>query len=120
MLNDMEKLIEGPMGSMYSPGNIFDIYSRSTAALFRGREFFRTKSGLFGLGSPGVHGIKAGDDVILLDGLSCPLVARPCGQSQHTIVGCSNVREITLKDKYADANLPPGYTLGARNVFMFR
>ncbi|KAK0750123.1 heterokaryon incompatibility protein-domain-containing protein [Schizothecium vesticola] len=56
------------------------------AAHFRGRQFFVTKTGLFGLACPGVEEVKVGDHVVLLDGLSFPIVARGCGDSRLAVV----------------------------------
>jgi hypothetical protein len=88
------------------------------AAQFRGRQFFCTRTGLLGLASPGVQGIEPGDRVVLLDGLSFPLVARSCGESRLAIVGCANVRGVKLHHKCEDAELP-GPILGSKRTLMF-
>jgi hypothetical protein len=88
------------------------------AALFRGRQFFCTRTGLLGLASPRVQGIEPGDRVVLLDGLSFPLVARSCGESRLAVVGCANVRGVKLHHKCEDAELPGGI-LGSKRTLMF-
>jgi len=88
------------------------------AALFRGRQFFCTRTGLLGLASPDVRGIEPGDRVVLLDGLSFPLVARSCGESRLAVVGCANVRGVKLHHKCEDAELPGGI-LGSKRTLMF-
>jgi hypothetical protein len=86
------------------------------AAQFRGRQFFCTRNGLLGLASPGVQGIEPGDRVVLLDGLSFPLVAR--GESRLAVVGCANVRGVKLHHKCEDAELP-GRVLESKRTLMF-
>ncbi|KAK5655810.1 hypothetical protein OQA88_5348 [Cercophora sp. LCS_1] len=57
------------------------------AAQFRGRQFPRTTTGLLGLAAPGVNDVEVGDQTVLLDGLTFPLVARAQPDSRLAIVG---------------------------------
>ncbi|KAF4975179.1 hypothetical protein FZEAL_7987 [Fusarium zealandicum] len=41
-----------------------------------GREISFTESGLFGLTGPGTHGVREGDDLVLLEDMTFPVVAR--------------------------------------------
>jgi len=82
-----------------------DCSDEERAAQFRGREFFHTRGGLLGLASPGVRGVRPGDAVVLVDGLSFPLVVRERGDAGLAVVGCANVRGVTLGHRFEEAEL---------------
>jgi hypothetical protein len=89
------------------------------AAQFRGRQFFVTKGGFLGLASPGVSDIRVGDQVVLLDGLTFPLVARACPDSRLAVVGCANVRGVKLHHKVEDVELWEGKSAGPKHILAF-
>lgn len=89
------------------------------AAQFKNREFFVTKAGFVGLTSPGVSGVRKGDRIVLLDGLSFPLIARACPDSRLTVVGCANVRGVKLHHKVEDVELWEGKSAGPKHIMAF-
>jgi len=101
----------------------WDLRAEDPAAeMFRGRDFFRTCKGLVGVSSPGVKGIKAGDHIIIIDGLSFPLVARRMvarGNHTYSIIGCATVRGVKPGQTCEDTVLPEGWMKEPKQLFMF-
>jgi len=89
------------------------------AVQFRGREFFVTRSGLFGLTGPGVGGVRPGDGVVLLDGLTFPLIVRDRGDSWLAVVGCAKIRGVELKHKVEEVEVPLGTVVGPKETLVF-
>jgi hypothetical protein len=91
-----------------------------------GREFFLTETRLLGLTYPGTQGVRDGDDLLLLEGMSFPLVARlepskelgnpkkrrrdmPTKGMRREIVGTAIVRDIDANGgKLDEAQIPAG------------
>jgi hypothetical protein len=74
----------------------------SVVAQFQGRCLFWTKQGFHGLSSPGVGG--CGHAVVLLDGLSFPMVVR---DDDKQLVGCAIIRGVDMQGEVA-GGLQPG------------
>lgn len=90
------------------------------AAQFEGREFFVTKGGLLGLACPGVGKVKVGDRVVLLDGLSFPLVVRESGDGEGRleVVGCANVKGVKADHKVEEVEVE-GMSVGEKKMMAF-
>ena len=125
----VRKATEAALDAEFKDGNLrervdnakdatWDRIDKERAAQFRSREFFCTRTGLFGLAGPGVRGIRQGDSVALLDGLTFPLVVRRRGNSTVEVVGCANIRGLKLQHKVEDAQLPEGAVVGAKETLV--
>jgi len=114
-----QKSSEGVAKTLHLDDNSWDRISNDFAALFRSREFFLTKSGILGFGSPGVCDIQVGDEVLLLDGLSCSLLARSHEQTKHTIVGCAILRGINVHDMHENTMSRDDVPTATKQIFMF-
>ncbi|KAK4448048.1 heterokaryon incompatibility protein-domain-containing protein [Podospora aff. communis PSN243] len=89
------------------------------AAQFRGRRLFVTKEGLVGIASPGVRDVRVGDQVVLMDGMTFPLIAREAGGERLAVVGCANVRGVKLGQKVEEAELKGGVKLVPKAMMAF-
>jgi hypothetical protein len=49
--------------------------------------------------------VEVGDHVVLLDGVSFPVIARDCEGERLAVVGCANIREVKLHYKVEDVVL---------------
>jgi hypothetical protein len=78
-----------------------------------------TKTGLLVLASSGVGEVKTGDQVILLDGLTFPLIARPCPDSHLTMVGCANVKDVKPGHTVEDTQLIAGISAEPNRTLAF-
>ena len=124
-IEDMEKMLKWSTNNETRIADMdraeishYDRFDEEKAAQFRGRDFFRTRTGLFGVTSPGVRGVKPGDRVVLLDGLSFPLIVRSRGESRLVIVGSANIRGVKLHHKVEHAELPTG-VVGPKQTLVF-
>ncbi|KAH7115363.1 heterokaryon incompatibility protein-domain-containing protein [Dactylonectria estremocensis] len=91
-------------------------------AKFQGRCLFWTKKGFHGLSSPGVEG--CGNAVVLLDGLSFPMVIRDVegdDSGRARLVGCALIRGVDMRKSRdtGSAKLPAGFSLEEKTVFKF-
>jgi len=87
----------------------------SVVAQFQGQCLFWTKQGFHGLSSPGVGG--CGHAVVLLDGLSFPMVVR---DDDKQLVGCAIIREVNMQGiDGRRAKLLADFNLGEKTVFKF-
>ncbi|KAK1833681.1 heterokaryon incompatibility protein-domain-containing protein [Podospora conica] len=86
---------------------------------FRGRQSFATKRGFLGLLCLGVSDVRVGDQVVLMDGLILPLVARPRPDSRLKVVGCAKIRGVEMACKVEGAELWDGKSAGPRRVLEF-
>ncbi|KAK0620250.1 heterokaryon incompatibility protein-domain-containing protein [Immersiella caudata] len=89
------------------------------AAQFRDRRLFVTKEGLVGIASPGVRDVKVGDQMVLLDGMTFPLIAREVGNERLAVVGCATVRGVKLGHKVEEAELKEGVEAGPKKMMAF-
>lgn len=93
----------------------------SLTTQFRGRSFFWTEKGFHGLVAPGVE-CREDDVVLLLDGMSFPVVARDFDERTGSgkLVGCGLVQGVKLKGENDDEpRVPVGFALGEKTVFKF-
>ncbi|KAM6523092.1 hypothetical protein FSOLCH5_003711 [Fusarium solani] len=91
-------------------------------AKFQGRCLFWTKKGFHGLSSPGVEG--CGNAVVLLDGLSFPMVTREVegdDSGRARLVGCALIRGVDMRKSRdaSGAKLPAGFSLEEKTAFKF-
>uniref|UniRef100_A0A8H7NHL7 Uncharacterized protein n=1 Tax=Bionectria ochroleuca TaxID=29856 RepID=A0A8H7NHL7_BIOOC len=105
-----------------------------------GRELFVTETGLVGITGVGTTGIQDGDDLLLLEGMSYPLIGRleplpelgtpkkrrremPTKMMKREILGTAVVKGIDPKDgKLENATMPSWFediTRGSRGLFRF-
>lgn len=63
--------------------------------------------------------VKTGDQVILLDGLTFPLIVRLCPDSHLAVVGCANVKGVKLGHTVEDAQLMAGISAGPKLTLAF-
>lgn len=95
--------------------------SAAVCAHFSGRSLFWTKRGFYGLTCPGVE-VCEGDEVMLLDGLSFPMVVRGFDEKEGRgkLVGCATVKGIDLLNQAGGIpSVPEGFVLGKKRLFRF-
>jgi hypothetical protein len=88
---------------------------------FSGRSLFWTRQGFHGLTTPGTE-LCEGADVLLLNGLSFPMVVKDFNQEECSgrLVGCAIVRGVDLLDSKAKTpKVPEGLALGEKRLFKF-
>jgi hypothetical protein len=88
---------------------------------FSGRSLFWTRQGFLGLTAPGTE-LCEGGDVLLLNGLSFPMVVEDLNQEKCSgrLVGCAIVRGVDLLDSKAKTpKVPEGFALGEKRLFKF-
>lgn len=88
-------------------------------AHFSGRSLFWTRQGFHGLTAPGTERCE-GADVLLLDGLSFPMMAKDYNEEKCTgrLLGCTIVRGVELMDREAKTpKLSEGLELGEKRLF---
>ncbi|KAK1750491.1 heterokaryon incompatibility protein-domain-containing protein [Echria macrotheca] len=86
---------------------------------FNMRFLFRTRRGFHGLTAPGVEP-REGDEVVLLDGLSFPVLVRSFKDNAYTgrFAGCAVVRGVDLSEvKSKSPKVPEGCVLGEKRLF---
>lgn len=96
---------------------------RGAARQFRGRCLFVTDNGFQGVSGPELRDIEPGDVVVVVDGVSFPLVIR--GSDDQTrgpkvkLVGCALVRGLDTRERrrYEAARLPDDFTVPERQTF---
>ncbi|KAF1957210.1 HET-domain-containing protein [Byssothecium circinans] len=89
---------------------------------FSGRSLFWTRQGFHDLTTPGTQLCERADDVLLLNGLSSPMVVKDFNQEDCTgrLVGCAIVRGVDLLDSEAETpKVPEGFALGEKRLFKF-
>ena len=92
-------------------------------AHFSGRSLFRTRQGFYGLTAPGIE-LCEGADVLLLNGLSFPIVVKDFNKENGSgrLVGCAIVRGVDLNSwtgKAEAPKVPEGFELGVKRLFKF-
>jgi hypothetical protein len=90
-------------------------------AHFSGRSLFWTRRGFHGLTTPGTE-LCEGADVLMLNGLSFPMVVNDFNQEKYSgrLVGCAIVRGVDLLDSKAKTpKVPEGFALGEKRLFKF-
>jgi hypothetical protein len=88
---------------------------------FSGRSLFWTRQGFHGLTTPGTE-LYEGADVLLLDGLSFPMVVKDFNQEEYSgrLVGCAIIRGVDLLESKAETpEVPEGFALGKKRLFKF-
>jgi hypothetical protein len=88
---------------------------------FGGRSLFWTRQGFHGLTTPGAELCERAD-VLLLNGLSFPMVVKDFNQEECSgrLVGCAIVRGVDLLDSKAKTpKMPEGCALGEKRLFKF-
>jgi hypothetical protein len=98
-------------------------HETAVKAHFNGRSLFWTRQGFQGLTAPGVEPCE-GADVLLLNGLSFPMVAKDFNEEQGNgrLVGCAIVRGVdmrTWKGKAEAPQVPERVELGEKSLFKF-
>jgi hypothetical protein len=91
---------------------------RTIEAHFEDRVIFWTKKGFHGLSSPGVTG--CGQVVVLLDGLSYPMVVKNVDNhsGRQQLVGCAIIRGVDMRRRdTGEVKLPVGFSLGEKKSF---
>jgi hypothetical protein len=89
---------------------------------FSGRSLFWTRQGFHGLTTPGTELCERAD-VLLLNGLSFPMVVKDFNQEECSgrLVGCVIVRGVDLLGSKAKTPMvPEGFALGKKRLFKFR
>ncbi|KIW08032.1 uncharacterized protein PV09_00976 [Verruconis gallopava] len=95
--------------------------SNAITTHYSGRYLFWTRRGLLGMTSPGVE-LKGGETLLMLDGLSFPVVARDFNEKQGRgrLSGCSIIQGFELSDRIdISASVPDGFELGSKRLFKF-
>ncbi|TGJ87048.1 hypothetical protein E0Z10_g1784 [Xylaria hypoxylon] len=121
--------------------NEVHILLREVVDFLSGREFFLTETRLLGLTGPGTQGVCDGDDLLLLKGMSFPLIARlepskelgnpkkrrrevPTKGMRREIIGTAIVRDIDANGGDLDeALIPTGFvplSLFKTGLFRFK
>ena len=98
-------------------------HETAVKAYFNGRSLFWTRQGFQGLTAPGVEPCE-GADVLLLNGLSFPMVAKDFNEEQGNgrLVGCAIVRGVDMRTWKGEAEapqVPERVELGEKSLFKF-